>query len=56
MPREAGGAVDPLDGRVDGRVELRPEVFCPLGRPRFDFVFGMASEFDGNSTARTRDQ
>ena len=56
VTREAGGAVDRPDARVDSRVELRPEVCCPLGRPRFDLVFGMASEFDGNSTARTRDQ
>ena len=51
VPRGAGGAVDPLDAHVDGLLELRPEVCCPLGRLQFDFVFSMASEFDGNSTA-----
>ena len=55
VPRGARGAVDLLDAHVDGRAELHPKVCCPLGRLRFDFVFGMASEFDGNSTARTRD-
>ena len=56
VPHGAGGAVVPLDPRVDGRVELRPKVCCPLGRLRFDFIFGMASKFASNSTARTRDQ
>ena len=30
MPRGAGGAVVPLDAHVNGRVELHPEVCCPL--------------------------
>ena len=55
MPRGPGPAVGPLRARVDGRAERRPEFCCPLGRPRLDFVFGMASGLDGNSAARTRD-
>jgi len=30
VPRGAGGAVVPLDAHVNGRVELHPEVCCPL--------------------------